>query len=89
MKRVLLALGAVLIASGVAAAGAGAATVTAKRVCTTGEVRCTAMVAVTPSGKVLSAVRPAALPSGLTPAQLHKAYNLPTKAAVAGDGGGG
>lgn len=82
MKRVLLAMGAALVASAVLSASAGAATVTAKRVCTTGRVRCTAMVAVAPSGKVLSAVRPAALPSGLTPAQLHKAYNLPTKAAA-------
>ena len=30
----------------------------------------------------LGPVRPAALPSGLTPAQLHKAYELPTKTAV-------
>ncbi len=82
MKRVFLAMGAALIASAVLTAGAGAAAVTAKRVCTTGRVRCTAMVAVAPSGKVLSAVRPAALPSGLTPAQLHKAYNLPTRAAA-------
>ena len=82
MKRVFLAMGVALVASAVLSAGAGAATVTAKRVCTTGRVRCTAMVAVAPSGKVLSAVRPAALPSGLTPAQLHKAYNLPTKTAV-------
>ena len=82
MKRVLLAMAAVLIASAVTSAGAGAATVTAKHVCTTGRVRCTAMVAVAPSGKLLSAVRPAALPSGLTPAQLHRAYNMPTKAAA-------
>lgn len=88
MKRVLLGLGTAAVvltavaSSGVAVAAptAHAARPTARRVCTTGPERCLAMIAVTPAGKVISAARPAALPAGLSPAQLHKAYNLPVKA---------
>ena len=86
MKRVLLALGAVLAALTVvvpAAATAAATGETAKRVCVTGEVRCFAMVAVTPAGAIASARSAAAVPTGLTPAQLHRAYALPTAAPAA------
>jgi subtilase family serine protease len=85
MKRVLWVLCAAAVAcvaasTGVAGSGS-ASTITAKRVCTTGQIRCLAMVAVSPAGRVVAAARPSALPSGLTPAQLRTAYGLPAKAA--------
>ncbi len=81
-----MALSAALVGClAISSAGIGsvsASALAAKRVCTTGQVRCLAMVAVTPAGTPVAAARPAALPSGLTPAKLHKAYNLPVKASA-------
>ena len=92
MKRVLMALSAALVGClAISSAGIGsvsASALAAKRVCTTGQVRCLAMVAVTPAGTPVAAARPAALPSGLTPAKLHKAYNLPVKASAPAMGAG-
>ena len=47
--------------------------------CTTGPVRCAALV-ITRHGVTLEAASPAALPFGMSPAQYHSAYNLPTDA---------
>ncbi len=51
------------------------------RACTTGQLRCGAIV-VTRGGRVLRAATPAALPAGFGPADYHKAYALPATAAT-------
>ena len=61
---------------------AGAQTVPrygAERACTTGRVRCDALV-LTKNGLRFAAASPAVLPTGYGPAQYHGAYNLPTTA---------
>ena len=50
------------------------------RACTTGQLRCGAIV-VTRGGRVLRTATPAALPAGFGPADYHKAYALPTTGA--------
>ena len=51
------------------------------RACTTGQLRCGAIV-VTRGGRVLRTATPAALPAGFGPADYHKAYALPTTGAT-------
>ena len=76
--RLLLAAvltGLLLAATGGTASAGG--TMGAKRVCTTGQLRCFALV-VTLDGQLLRAANPPA--GSLTPANYHSAYNLPTQA---------
>lgn len=61
---------------GVASAGG---TMGAERVCTTGQLRCFALV-VTRDGQRVRAASAKALPEGLAPADYHRAYNLPRRA---------
>ncbi len=87
MKRLLpglaalAAISAVVLTAGTSTAATNGGN--AVRACTSGQVRCLALISADPAGKVIAAAKPAALPSGLSPAQLHRAYNLPTKAAGA------
>lgn len=74
----LLAVASALLLAGSSITSAsGSPALGAKRVCTTGQVRCYAMV-VTRGGRVVRASTPGALPTGMSPANYHKAYNLPT-----------
>ena len=82
LAKVVLVAAAVLAAIVPSAMAAGAQTVTrygAERACTTGRVRCNALI-LTRNGVRLEAASPAVLPSGYGPAQYHGAYNLPTNA---------
>jgi subtilase family serine protease len=79
VKRGLLLGAALALALLVGTSGARAAggVLGEKHACTTGQVRCTAIV-VTRDGQALRASSPSTLPTGYGPAQYHKAYNLPT-----------
>jgi subtilase family serine protease len=80
MKRVwLLAAtsGLLLAGSSVSAASGDSLSLGAKRVCTSGQVQCYAMV-VTRAGNAVRTAMPDALPAGMSPANYHNAYNLPT-----------
>jgi len=80
MKRASLlaaAVGLLLIGSSVSSASGDVASLGAKRVCTTGQVRCYAMVVTHPGGSVLHTATPNALPTGMSPANYHSAYSLP------------
>jgi subtilase family serine protease len=68
-----LALALLVGASGAHAAGGALGE---SHVCTSGQVRCMAIV-VTRGGQTLRAATPSALPTGYGPAQYHKAYGLP------------
>jgi subtilase family serine protease len=83
MRRVLMlaaALGLLLVAT-TAASAESAQTLGQKRACTTGQVRCNAII-VTQGGRTLRAITPNALPAGYGPAAYHNAYSLPTTATT-------
>ena len=80
--KLILAAAAVLAAIVPNATAAGAQTVTrygAVHACTTGQVRCNALI-LTRNGIRVAAATPAVLPSGYGPAEYHGAYSLPTTA---------
>jgi subtilase family serine protease len=76
---VMLVLAASALATGASAAAAGtAATYGARAACTTGQIRCMALIR-THDGTVMHAASAALLPAGYGPAAYHTAYGLPTQ----------
>ncbi len=84
MRRPALLAAAFALLATIGSTGADAAghldRVGQARACTTGQLRCGAIV-LTRGGRVLRAATPAALPTGLGPSDYHRAYALPTAAA--------
>ena len=83
VRRLLVAavlVGLLVATTGGVASGASGDRMGAERSCTTGPMRCFALVQ-TRNGERVRAASPAALPNGLGPADYHSAYNLPTTAA--------
>jgi hypothetical protein len=85
MRRPALLVAAVALLATIGSTSASATAhpdqVGQMRACTTGQLRCGAIV-VTRGGRVLRAATPAALPAGFGPADYHKAYVLPATAAT-------
>src|ERR1700755_895134 len=77
--RVAICLCAIaLVAPKRAGAARTGSTYGAKPVCTTGKIRCMALLR-THNGRPMRAATPALLPAGFGPAQYHSAYGLPTQ----------
>jgi subtilase family serine protease len=72
----VLGLSAVVLAAAPLGVSAASSPWGAARVCTSGQIRCLALV-VTHDGRRFRAATPAALPAGYGPAQYHTAYHLP------------
>ena len=85
MRRAVVlaaALGLLLVATtGASAAGESLHTIGQKRVCTTGQIRCNAIVLIR-GGGILRAISPDVLPTGYGPANYESAYGLPTTATT-------
>ena len=83
MRRLLGAavlVGLLVATTGGVASGASGDRIGAERACTTGPLRCFALIQ-TRNGERVRAASPAALPDGFGPADYHSAYNLPNTAA--------
>ena len=83
MKRMVGVVGVVVLCLAVAPSGVSAASSSwgAAPACTSGPVRCLALV-VTRDGRRFQAAAPSALPAGYGPAQYHTAYALPTQTPI-------